>query len=146
MPSCRERTWVASCGVRACSTSSTTSYFPLAVSAIAASSVDTQNPTQVVADGLLELLVAARLRVAVGSPPLEVGGVAEAPPLHVVVLHLEHPLGPQRGEGEVLALAPAALGARHAVGVGGEELLPVAPRVLLDRADQRLQLLDELGP
>ena len=105
-----------------------------------------QHLAEVVGRDLLELLVAAGLRVAVGAPPLEVRGVPEPPALHVLVADLDHPLGPQRREGQVLALAPAALGARDPVGVGGEELLPVAPRVLLDRAHQRLQLLDELGP
>ena len=46
----------------------------------------------------------------------------------------------------VLALAPAALGAGHAVGVGGQELRPPTPRMLLDRDDERLELLDQLGP
>ena len=101
---------------------------------------------EVVGHDLLQLLVAARLGVPVGAPPLEVRGVPEPPPLHVLVGDLDHPLGPQRREREVLALAPAALGARHPVGVGGQELLPVAPRVLLDRADQGLELLDQLGP
>src|SRR5829696_375569 len=106
----------------------------------------TQNSSQVIAHRLLQLVVAARLRVTVRTPPLELGGVPEPAALHVVVLHLEHPLGPQRGEPQVLAGAPAALRARDPVRVGGEELLPPAPRVLLEGADEGLQLLDQGGP
>src|SRR5215207_4805025 len=104
----------------------------------------TQDSSEVVAHRLLQLLIAARLRIAVVAPALELGGMAKAPALHVVVLHLKHPLRSQRREAEVLAGAPATLGAGDAVGVGRQELAPPAPRVVLDRADQRLQLLDEL--
>ena len=107
--------------------------------------VGAQDSGEVVAGRLVQLTVAAALGVAVGAPPFEVRGVPEAPALHVVVLHLQHPLGAQRGEAEVLALAPSALGAGHAVGVGGEELVPPAPRVVGDVADQRLELLPQLG-
>src|SRR4051794_32995581 len=89
-------------------------------------SVDAEDPSEVVAHRLLQLLVAARLRVAVGAPAPELGGVPEAAALHVVVGDLEHQLGPQRREGEVLALAPAALGARNPVRVGDRPLLPLA--------------------
>src|SRR3546814_1461856 len=51
----------------------------------------------------------------------------------------------QRREGEVLAGAPPRLGARDAIGVRGEELVPPAPRMLGDVADQRLQLGDQRG-
>ena len=67
---------------------------------------------QIVGDGLVELVVATALGVAVGAPPAELRGVPEAPPFHVVVGDLDHEVGSQRGEAEVLALAPAALSAR----------------------------------
>src|SRR3954452_10498830 len=91
-------------------------------------SVDTENPSEVVAHRLLQLLIAARLGVAVGAPPAELCGVSEPPTLHVVVGDLEDALGPQGREREVLALAPAALGARNAVGVGDRPVGPGAPR------------------
>src|SRR6187455_2064803 len=61
----------------------------------------------------LELIVAAVARRLVEPPAREGGGVAEAITLHVVVLHLAHPLEPQRLPRQILASAPAALSAGH---------------------------------
>ena len=63
----------------------------------------------------LELRVGAVARRLVGAPAAELRGVAEARALHVVVGDLDHELGAQRLPREVLALAPAALRARHAL-------------------------------
>jgi hypothetical protein len=63
---------------------------------------------QVERDRLLQLLVRAGGRLAVGPPPHELGGVPEADALHVVVAHLDHPLGPERDEREVLVGVPPA--------------------------------------
>src|SRR3954469_20213698 len=59
-------------------------------------------------DDGLELAVGAGAGVAVGAPPAEGGGVAEAVALHVVVGDLDHQLGAQQLEREVLARVPAA--------------------------------------
>ena len=56
---------------------------------------------------LIELFVGARPWVTVGPPPVELGGVAEPFALHVVVSNLDHPLGSQRHERQVLARVPA---------------------------------------
>src|SRR5688572_5848454 len=77
----------------------------------------TQDATEVVAHWLLELLVSARFRVPVGPPAPELRGVPEPAPLHVVVGDLDHQVGTQRRERQVLARAPPALGPRHTVGV-----------------------------
>src|SRR5207247_5276490 len=61
----------------------------------------------------LELIVAALRRPFVGTPAHEGGRMPEAGALQVVVLHLADALDPERLPGEVLALAPAAGGARH---------------------------------
>src|SRR4051794_32960415 len=105
-----------------------------------------QHVGQVVGNGLLQLVVAAALRIAVGAPATELGGVPEPPALHVVVGDLDHEVGPQRREAEVLALTPPALRPGHPVRVGGQELRPAPPRVLFDGYDERLELLDQLGP
>src|SRR6185437_14270770 len=51
----------------------------------------------------------------VRSPSAELSGVPEAPALHVVVSHLDDELGAEGLPREILALAPAALAARHAL-------------------------------
>ena len=65
----------------------------------------------------LELVVAAVARPLVGPPAQEDRGVAEAIALQVVVLHLAHPLDPQRLPRQVLARAPAALRRRACASV-----------------------------
>jgi len=57
-----------------------------------------QDVAEVEADRLFKLLVGARLRVPVGPPADELGGVPEPPALHVVVAHLDYPLRAQRDE------------------------------------------------
>src|SRR5258708_2946816 len=64
--------------------------------------LDGQDVGQVVLDRFLELLVRARLRVAVGSPAVELRGVPKANAFHVFVADLDYPLGPQRRERHVL--------------------------------------------
>ena len=82
-------------------------------------------------------------RVLVGAPARELGGVPEAHALHVVVAHLDDPLGPQRGEREVLAGRPPAAGGVLR-GAGALLLAGPRPRVLVERRDQRLQLVEQL--
>src|SRR5262249_32582345 len=80
----------------------------------------------------LELVTTAALRPLVGAPAEEDGGVPETVALEVVVLHLAHPLDPQRLPREVLALAPAALDAGHAdAATHGHG--PLAPGMLGER-------------
>src|SRR3954447_1537371 len=143
---CRLRICCASSTDNGCSTSSTTSYVDSLMCVILdLPAPGAENLGKVVAHRLLELLVAARLRIPVRAPPLELRGVPEPAALHVVVAHLDDPLGPQRHEGQVLAGAPAALGAGHPVGVGDRPVRPLAPRVLGQVVgDERLQLLDQL--
>ena len=62
-----------------------------------------------------ELRVGAVARLLVGAPPAKLRHVAEARALHVLVSDLDHQLGPQRLPRQILALAPAALPARHAL-------------------------------
>ena len=57
--------------------------------------------------------------LAIGAPAAEVGHVAEAAALHVFVGDLDDEFGAERFPGEVLALAPTALAAGHAVFAGG---------------------------
>src|SRR5438128_3842917 len=92
----------------------------------------------------VELIVAAVLRLLVGSPPQEDRRVAEAVALHVVVLHLADALDAQRLPGQILAGTPAALAAGHAR-AAALRASPLAPRVFLHRVrPQRLQLLRKL--
>src|SRR5207248_2326851 len=91
----------------------------------------------------LELIVAAVRRPFVGTPAHEGGRMPEAGALQVVVLHLADALDPERLPGEVLALAPAAGGARHPSpslpGAG-----PLPPRVRHEGVlAQRSELLRE---
>src|SRR5258708_36825879 len=94
---------------------------------------------EVEADGLLELVKPAGPRITVGAPPDELGRVPEPGALHVVVAHLDDPLGPQRHERQVLARVPPAglrLARVTAAGLGPG---PV-PRGAEERGDQRLHL------
>src|SRR3954471_3185910 len=68
-----------------------------------------QHLGQVERDRPLELLVRAGARIAVRPPALELGGVPEPEPLHVVVPHLDHALRTQRRERQVLAVVPPAV-------------------------------------
>src|SRR2546427_12880088 len=61
----------------------------------------------------LELVVGAVARFLVRAPSSELRGVTEPAALHVVVGYFDHQLGTQRFPGQILALAPAALGAGH---------------------------------
>src|ERR1700753_2414506 len=89
-----------------------------------------QDLAQVEVDRFLQLRVRARLGGPVRAPAHELRGVPEPDALHVVVAHLDHPLGAQRHERQVLArVPPAALGlARRALAF----LVPLPlPRVLV---------------
>jgi hypothetical protein len=55
---------------------------------------------------LFKLGVGAWSGFSIGAPAIELGGVAEPVTFHVVVADLDHPLGPQRHEGEILASIP----------------------------------------
>src|ERR1700750_2810661 len=104
-----------------------------------------QDVVEVEADRLLQLSVGARARRAVRAPADELRGVPEPRALHVVVADLDHALGPQRDEPQVLAhVPPAVLGtARRAdalcAGRGGDMRAPV-PRMALERRHERLKL------
>ena len=67
----------------------------------------TEDVGEVELNRLFELLVGARLRLPVGTPAHELGGVTEANPLHVVVADLHHPLRAQRGERGVAVGQPS---------------------------------------
>ena len=71
--------------------------------------VSSQDVGQAEADRLLQLAEAAGLRVAVRAPPDELGRVPEPGALHVVVADLDHPLGAQRDERQVLVRVPPAV-------------------------------------
>src|SRR4051812_39678529 len=102
-----------------------------------------QHVAEVIGDRLLQLFVGAAARVPVVTPSLELRGVPEPVPLHVVVAALEPPLGPQRREGQVLAGAPSTAGPRRPLAAGGD-LLPLSPRMVGGVGDQRLELLEQL--
>src|SRR6266581_1611363 len=93
-------------------------------------------------DRFVELFVGAGAGVTVGAPADELGGVPEPGAFHVVVADLDDALGPQWGEGQVLARAPPA-----GFGVAwrpGTLLLPgPCPRVLVEGGDQRLHLFEQ---
>src|SRR5215472_14333463 len=104
-----------------------------------------KNLGEVEADRLLELGVGARPRLAVRAPADELGGVPEPRPLHMVVADLDHPLGPQRHERQVLLRVPPA-GRGRARGAGARLLPGPAPRVVVEGGDQRLKLGEKLLP
>src|SRR5215831_13721209 len=79
----------------------------------------------------LQLVVAAILGPPVRSPAQERRRVTEAVALQVVVLDLAHALDAQGLPGEVLACAPAALSAGHAIEDSAVGLRPRAPRMPL---------------
>src|SRR5258708_22335386 len=98
---------------------------------------------EVEADGLLELVKPAGPRITVGAPPDELGRVPEPGALHVVVAHLDDPLGPQRHERQVLARIPPAV--LRLARVADARLGPgPVPRVAVQGGDQRLQLGEHL--
>src|SRR5580704_16745370 len=104
-----------------------------------------QDLGQVVADRLLELLVGTRAGLAVRPPPDELGGVPEPRAFHMVVADLEHPLGSQRDERQVLVRVPPARHGRPRRALPGLLRRPV-PRVPLKLGDQRLQLREQRDP
>src|SRR5882757_6110845 len=88
---------------------------------------------------LFELGVGARAGIAVGAPPAELGGVAKARAFHVVVADLDHALGSQRHEREVLARVPARVFVLAWCAFAGFVGGPV-PWVVLEAGDEWLQL------
>src|SRR5204862_6827707 len=78
--------------------------------------------------GHLELVVATVLRRLVRAPAKESGSVAKTIALQIVVLHFADTLREQRLPREILARAPAALAARHAIRFRGGAG-PIAPRM-----------------
>src|SRR5262245_40253040 len=94
----------------------------------------------------LELIVLAVGWSFVGAPALKDRGVAEAVPLHVVVLHLADALQTKRLPGQILAGAPPALAARHAGRTRLVQVRPVAPRMVFERPlPQWRELLRQLA-
>ena len=63
-----------------------------------------------------ELVIGAVARLFVSSPSAELRDMTEAAALHVIVSHFHHQFGSQWFPRQVLALTPAALAARHAMG------------------------------
>ena len=107
---------------------------------------DEKTSRQLVGRGDLELVVAAVLGPLVRPPAEEDRGVAEPVALKVVVLHLAHPLDPERLPGEILPRAPAALGAGLPARRVRVRLRPVAPGMTLERGlPERRQLLGQLS-
>src|SRR5688572_11115580 len=101
-------------------------------------------PVQLVGRRDLELVVAAVPRLLVRPPPQEDGGVAEAVALQMVVLHLADALDAQGFPGEVLAGAPAALRAGHALERTALRVRPFPPRMVVKGIlAERRQLLHE---
>src|SRR5829696_2568734 len=99
---------------------------------------------QLVRRGYLELIVTAVERLLVRTPAHEDAGVAEAGPLHVVVLDLADALDPQRLPREILARAPAALPSGHPRRLTAR-VRPVTPGMVLEgAAAQRRELSHEL--
>src|SRR5215469_14768560 len=104
-----------------------------------------QDLGQVETDRLLQLRIRARAGLAIRPPPDELGGVPEPRSLHVVVADLEHALGAQRDERQVLVRVPPAGHGRPRGPLPGLVLPPV-PRVPLKPRDQRLQLREQRDP
>src|SRR4029453_1478046 len=100
-----------------------------------------QDLGEVVADGLPQLVVGGGGGVAVGAPADELGGVAEPAALQVVIADLDHPLGSQRGERQLLARVPAAAVGPPPGAAGGLGLPPPGapvPGVALEAGAKRL--------
>src|SRR5215813_11850610 len=102
-----------------------------------------QDLVEVEADRLLQLGVGARGRLTVRAPADELRGVPEPRALHVVVADLDHALGPQRDERQVLVRVPPAGHGRPRGPLARQVLAPV-PRMLIERGDQRLQFGEQL--
>src|SRR5262245_60881920 len=83
---------------------------------------------EVVADDLLELVIGARLRGAIGTPALELRGVPQPRPLHVVVTNLDHEYGVDRDPGQILLRVPARNSSRQAAELVRLRLCPLTPR------------------
>src|SRR6185295_13408382 len=93
----------------------------------------------------LELVVAALGWRLVRTPAQEDRRVAKALTLQVIVFHLAHALDAQRLPRKILARAPAALRARHALRRALRRLRPLPPGMILERVPaQRLELACEL--
>src|SRR5215469_13372925 len=104
-----------------------------------------QDLGQVKADRLLQLSVGTRPGLAVRPPPDPLGGVPEPRSFHVVVTDLEHALGTQRDERQVLIRVPPAVHGRPRGPLPGR-MRPPVPRVPLKPRDQRLQLREQRDP
>src|SRR5580704_12520971 len=101
---------------------------------------------QVESDRLLELLEAARTRIAVVAPPDPLRSVAEPGALHVLIPDLDNPLGAQRHERQVFLRVPAAaLRCPRMPGrvLGGLLDCSPVPRMALEPGHQRLYLLEQ---
>src|SRR5262245_15313844 len=115
-------------------------------SATPTSSVLPEDLLQLHRRGHLELRIRAVLRRLVGAPALDVGGVAEAAALHVVVGDLDDALDAQRLPGEIFLGVPARGHAGAPLSPGGfvHGLGPTRPRVAREGVvAQRRELLDQ---
>src|SRR5262249_5200976 len=92
-----------------------------------------ENLLELIGAGGLELVVAAFRRRLVRAPAQKRGRVAEAVALQVIVFHLAHALDAQRLPRQVLARAPAALAARHALRAALGGLGPFPPPLSFQR-------------
>src|SRR6185295_19421403 len=88
-----------------------------------------EDPRELEGRGLLELIVAAVLGALVRTPALEVGAVAEAAALQVIVGDLADALDPERLPAQVLAPVPAAPGPGHPLALALEA--PLLPGMIL---------------
>src|SRR5689334_8479828 len=80
-----------------------------------------------------ELRVGALLRRFVEPPSPELRHVTETSALHVLVGNFDDQFGAQRLPRKVLALAPAALAARHSMSAGALDVGPQLPGVIHER-------------
>ena len=83
----------------------------------------------------------------VGAPAAKMGHVAETAALHVLIGNFHHELRTQRFPGEVFALTPAAVSARHPLTRLGYCIGPCTPGMILERVFAvRREEVDQFHP
>src|SRR5512138_1787665 len=80
-----------------------------------------------------ELFESAITRPLVGAPAAELGSVAKAIALHVIVGNLNNELRTQRLPGQIFSGAPSTLRAGHSTKLIVRELRPVTPGMIFER-------------
>ena len=75
-----------------------------------------KNRGQLLRRNNFELVIGAVARLLVCSPSAKLRDMTEAAALHVIVCDLYHQFGPQWFPRQILAMTPAALAPRHAMG------------------------------